>query len=35
MRKLPDRAEDNQMDLALILFPMFAVLGLGAWTLNK
>ena len=35
MRKPPDRAEDNQMDLALILFPMFTILGLGAWMLNK
>jgi len=27
--------KENLMDLALILFPMFTILGLGAWMLNK
>jgi hypothetical protein len=33
MRKQSDK--ENHMDLALILFPMFTILGLGAWSLNK
>ena len=33
MRKQSDKG--SLMDLALILFPMFTILGLAAWTLNK